>query len=75
MVQPYWVCHLCVTSAHFGPAVCLGLWLIDSVQIDCVRLLQSLFWIHQCFSYNAFIYNVEHVRQPRKYTKGCYIVT
>ena len=35
------------------------------------RMQQQQLW---CYFFDAFIYNVEHVKQPRKYTKGCYIV-
>ena len=42
MVWPYWVGHSSMTSANFGLAACLGLWLIASVQVDCVSLTAVL---------------------------------
>ena len=42
MVCPYWVGHSCVTSVHFGPTVCLALWLLASAQIDCISLTAVL---------------------------------
>ena len=38
MVHPYWIGHSGVTSAHFGLTACLALWLLASVQVDCVSL-------------------------------------
>ena len=42
MVHPYWVGHSGVTSAHFVPTACFGLWLLASIQVDCVNLTAVL---------------------------------
>ena len=41
-MRPYWVGHSCMTSAHFSPPACFGLWLITSLQVDCVSLTAVL---------------------------------
>ena len=42
MVCPDWVGHLGGTSAYFGLTVCLGLWLLANVQVDCISLTAVL---------------------------------
>ena len=42
MVRPYWVGHSGVTSTHFGPTVCSGLWLLTNIQVDCASLTAVL---------------------------------
>ena len=39
---PYWVDYSGVTSAYFGLTTCSGLWLLASVQVDCINLIAVL---------------------------------
>ena len=42
MVCPYCIGHSGSTSAHFGLTACSTLWLLASVQVDCVSLTAVL---------------------------------
>ena len=42
VVFPNWVGHSCVTSAHFSLTTCSALWLLASVQVDCISLTAVL---------------------------------
>ena len=77
MVHPYWVGHSSVTSADFGLTACSGLWLLASVQVDCVSVTAVLILHTSSILFvaekHAFPQNVTKVFCSQSFIESCIV--